>query len=349
MKRLIIAALMAASCTPATTGPIAAPPAASGSAAPTGSASPASSTAPTSPAAQPSAAAAALGWPRLADLPVTAPIAKARLWARSVSDVYAVVGTPAIWHYDGTSWKAIAVPAAGDLISITGNGDAVWAGTDKGAVAKLAKGGTEAVIRSGLSTAALPALALIDGATDTLLAACTDGSSAALVIRGQNATPHLQGQKAGTAVAVGKGRQFVFAGGLAAYRDSDTAPWITRTDAASDPIRAAVAYPGGRSDLDLMGVGDLGTSTRISGGQVQPFGTTTARPQLNDVGAASAGGLFAVGNNGLILYFASEAWRPIVSEASLGDILAMTALADREIIILTSKGQVFRGPYYQYI
>jgi hypothetical protein len=304
--------------------------------------------APTSPAAQPSAAAA-LGWPRLADLPVTTPIAKARIWARSVSDVYAVVGTPEIWHYDGTNWKAVAVPLAGNLISVTGNADAVWAGTDKGAVAKLAKGGTEAVVRSNLSTAALPALAVIDGATDTLLAACTDGSSAALVIRGQNATPHLPVQQAGTAVAVGNGKQFVFAGGLAAYRDSETAPWITRTDAASDPIRAAVAYTGGRSDLDVFGVGDLGTSTRISGGQVQPFGTTTARPQLNDVGAASAGGIFAVGNKGLVLYFGSEAWRPIVSESSLGDILAMTALGNREIIILTSKGQVFRGPYYQYI
>jgi hypothetical protein len=285
----------------------------------------------------------------LADLPVSTPIRNARLWARSTKDVYAVAGSSELWHYDGLSWTATPVPAAGNLIALTGNADTVWASTDAGALVKQPKSGSLTIQRK-VSTSAIPSLAIIDAATETLLAACTEGNSAAMVISGLNVMPQLPVKLAGTAVAVSNGKQFVFAeGGLGAYRDSASANWTIRTGVASEPIRAAVAYPEGRSDRDVMGVGDKGTSTRLTGGFFEPFGTTTSQTQLNDVGAVSASGLFAVGNGGLVLYFGSESWRPIVNEASLGDILAMTALGTREIIILTSKGQVFSGPYFQYI
>jgi hypothetical protein len=347
MKRLIVAALLAASCTPATTGVITpasgTPQSPGASQAPTSPASPAASATPV-PATTP----ASLDWPRLADLPVSTPIAKARLWARSTKDVYAVVGTGDLWHYDGTGWTATAVPGAGNLIAVTGTADAVWASTDTGAIAKRPKSG--AVTVQAISTAAIPSLAVVDAATETLLAACTDGSNAALVVRGTTVLPQVPVKKRGTAVATGNGKQLVFAdGGFAAYRESENSAWIHKDNAANDPIRAAVAYPGGRSAMDVMGVGDKGASTRYDGSTYRPFGTTTNQTALNDVGAVSGDGLFAVGNDGLVLFFGAEAWRPIVNDPSLGNVLAMAALGNREIIILTSKGQLFSGPYIQYI
>lgn len=355
MKRLIVAALLVAGCTPASTGNIlpAAGPSAAASTAPAPGASaapsaPGATATPAAPTTQPTTTPAALNWPRLADLPVTLPLTKARLWARSAKDVYAAVGTGDLWRYDGTKWQAIPVPFAGNVISVTGNAEAVWAGTDKGAIAKVNKDNSLSVA-PGISTHPIPSLAVVDGATETLLAACTDGNNAAMIIQGTTATPQLPVRKVGTAVAAAKGKQFVFTrDGFAAYRDSGTSGWVNKEEAASDPIRGIAAYPGGKSDLDVMAVGDKGTSVRLTGGFFQPFGTATDRPQLNDVAAADGSGVFAVGDNGLILYFGSESWRQAFSVPSLGNILAATALGPREIIILTSKGQLFAGPYIQY-
>lgn len=354
MKRLIVAALLVASCTPATTGgiqPSAGTP--SGTpASPVASAAPSTAASPTpavAPAAQATTTPAALTWPRLADLPVTLPIAKARLFARSTKDVYAVVGTSDLWRYDGSRWQAIPVRGAGNLIALTGNADTVWVSTDAGAVAKVdATNGV--AVTPGLSTSAIPSLAIVNAANETLLGACTDGANAALIIQGHNATPQLPVRKTGTVVATGKGKQIVFTSdGYAAYRDSDTADWIQKTDAASDPIRGAAAYTGGRSDLDVMAVGDNGACVRLNGGIFQPLGSGPDRTTLNDVGAADANGIFAVGNGGIVKFYSAEAWRSIVTEPSLGNILAVAALGAREIIILTSKGQVFAGPYIQYL
>jgi hypothetical protein len=353
MKRLIVAALLVASCTPATTGGIVPAsgtpgpaPASPASAAPQASANP---DAPATPTTQPTTTPAALSWPRLADLPVTLPIAKARLYARSTKDVYAVVGTSDLWRYDGTRWNAIPVSGAGNLIALTGNAQTVWVSTDKGFIVKVSN--TNAVsIMPAISSHPIPSLAITDPITETLLAACTDGNSLALIVQGTNVTPQLTVRKTGTVVATANGKQFAFAtDGFAAYRNSDTATWSMKDAASSDPIRGAVAYTGGQSDLDVMAVGDRGASIRLAGGFFMPFGTTTARTPLNDVSAVNSSGIFAVGDSGLVLFFGSDAWRPIVSESSLGNILAISALGSREVIVLTSKGQVFAGPYIQYL
>ena len=353
MKRLLLAFLLLAGCQPAAVTPSGSLPSSPAAPSTTPSASPSAAAGSPAPAPTPTTVASApqqtsaLTWPRLADLPAPTPIKQARLWGRSKSDLFAVIGTPELWHYDGTSWTSQAVSGAGNLIGLTGSNTSVFASTDSGAIVTVPTGGAPSV-RTGVSTAAIPAVAYADDST--LLAASTDGVTPVLVVGKNGIGGQIFNKEKGYGVIARNG-QYVVVGqdGFMAYKAANDTNWQTKDGAPNGPLRAVAAYTGGSSPLDVMAIGDAGASVREAGGTFLPYGTTAAKTPLNDIGAASAAGVFAVGNSGLILFFSSDAWRPIVQEASIGDILAMTALGDREIIILTSKGLVQAGPYTQYI
>jgi hypothetical protein len=73
------------------------------------------------------------------------------------------------------------------------------------------------------------------------------------------------------------------------------------------------------------------------------IGVTGVSVDLNAIAATKSGRVYAVGNAGTVLTVDGDSWRPIVSNADIGDVIGVEAYDSDRILILTSKGKVFVG------
>ena len=98
------------------------------------------------------------------------------------------------------------------------------------------------------------------------------------------------------------------------------------------------------SDPFTFFAGSDGALIRQMGGQFLPVAAPT-KARINAITSAGFNGIYAGLDGGIVMYYGSDAWRMIVNEPKLGNVLAIHAISARETVMVTAKGQVYVGPY----
>ena len=287
----------------------------------------AASPAAVSPGAPPSQSPNVIAWNRLPDLPVQGDLTRASVYARSVGDVYVATGTTTIWHLAGSAWEKQAVPGTLGVSNLSLVAGAVTGTSDDGTVFKLA-GTTWAQIDQLPARVDTTAVLDVYGRlTGTDYKTPTSMRLGSYSVGSANDYQFLAGPK-----------------GLAWLKQKDSSTWTMAGTLSSD-FTLMTTFLDGSAPQEAFMAGPDAAMVRTKGGAFLPISAPVGKSRINAITSAGYTGLYAAVDNGIVLYWGSEAWSQIVAEPKLGNVLGISAISPRETVMVSAKGFVYAGPY----